>query len=41
MTESVSLNFAKIKVEYCEQKDDGSGEAAKEFIYDCEKRVNE
>ncbi|GAB2889462.1 type VI secretion system receptor/chaperone Hcp [Uliginosibacterium flavum] len=27
LTENVSLNFAEFKVEYCEQKKDGSGEA--------------
>jgi len=34
LTENVSLNFAKVKVSYKEQKPDGSGEAPKEFIWD-------
>ncbi|WP_390915604.1 type VI secretion system tube protein Hcp [Pseudosulfitobacter sp. SM2401] len=31
LTENVTLNFAEVKVSYKKQKDDGSGEAAKEF----------
>ena len=34
LTENVSLNFAKVKVSYKEQKADGSGEAPKEFLWD-------
>jgi type VI secretion system secreted protein Hcp len=34
LTENVSLNFAKVKVAYKRQKPDGSGEPAKEFIWD-------
>ncbi len=36
LTENVTLNFAKIKFEYKEQKKDGSSEAAKVFNYDIE-----
>jgi type VI secretion system secreted protein Hcp len=34
LTENVTLNFAKVKVEYIQQKKDGSGEPAKEFLWD-------
>lgn len=34
LTENVSLNFAEVKVEYKEQKPDGSGGPAVEFAYD-------
>lgn len=34
LTENVSLNFAKVKVAYVEQKPDGSGSPAKEFVWD-------
>jgi len=34
LTENVTLNFAKVKVEYVEQKDDGSGKPAKTFLWD-------
>src|ERR1051325_6110327 len=34
LTESVTLNFGKVKLEYVEQKADGSGEPAKEFLWD-------
>lgn len=34
LTENVSLNFASVEVGYREQKDDGGGEAAKEFKWD-------
>ena len=39
LTENVTLNFAKVKYEYIEQKDDGSGGAAKTFSFDIEKNV--
>ena len=34
LTENVSLNFASVEVGYREQKDDGGGEAPKEFKWD-------
>jgi type VI secretion system secreted protein Hcp len=34
LTENVTLNFGKVKLEYVEQKKDGSGEAAKTFLWD-------
>ena len=34
LTENVTLNFAKVKVEYCEQKKDGTGAAAQTFGWD-------
>jgi type VI secretion system secreted protein Hcp len=34
LTENISLNFAKVKVSYKRQKPDGSGEAAKDFVWD-------
>ena len=36
MTENITLNFAEIKYEYFQQKDDGTGEAAKEFSWKIE-----
>jgi type VI secretion system secreted protein Hcp len=36
LTENVTLNFAKVKVEYREQKDDGTGEAAVPYGWDIE-----
>ena len=36
LTENVSLNFAEVKVTYTKQKDDGSGDTAKEFAWDIE-----
>jgi type VI secretion system secreted protein Hcp len=36
LTENVTLNFAKVKVEYAEQKPDGSGHPAKEFKWNIE-----
>lgn len=39
LTENISLNFAKVKLEYFEQKDDGSGEAAKEFVFNIEENT--
>jgi type VI secretion system secreted protein Hcp len=37
LTENVSLNFAKVKVEYQEQAKDGSGKAGPEFGWNIEK----
>ncbi len=37
LTENCSINFAEVKVEYQEQKDDGSGEPGPEFGWDMEK----
>ncbi len=37
--ESVTLNFAKIKFEYTEQSEDGSGGAAQPFAWDVQKGV--
>jgi type VI secretion system secreted protein Hcp len=34
LTENVTLNFGKVKVEYVEQKPDGSGHPAKTFLWD-------
>lgn len=34
LTENISLNFAEVKFSYQKQKDDGSGEPAKEFPWD-------
>lgn len=34
LTENVTLNFAKVKVEYCEQKADGTGAAPTTFGWD-------
>jgi type VI secretion system secreted protein Hcp len=34
LTENISLNFAEVKLSYKKQKDDGTGEAAKEFPWD-------
>lgn len=34
LTENVSLNFANVKFEYCEQKPDGTGEAPKGWEWD-------
>ena len=36
LTESVSLNFAHCTLDYVKQKDDGTGEAAKNFKWDIE-----
>lgn len=33
LTENISLNFANVKYEYVQQKPDGSGEPAKNFIW--------
>jgi len=34
LTENITLNFAKVKVKYVPQKEDGSGEAEVEFGFD-------
>lgn len=39
LTENVTLNFAEVKFSYKKQKDDGSGEAAKEFPWNIEKNT--
>ena len=39
LTENVTLNFSKFKVEYQEQKADGSGVPGGEFGYDIKKNV--
>ncbi len=39
LTENISLNFAEVKVSYQKQKDDGSGEAAKEFPWNIAKNI--
>lgn len=39
LTENVTLNFAKVKVEYQEQGPDGSGSPGPEFGWDIEKNV--
>jgi type VI secretion system secreted protein Hcp len=40
LTESVSLNFSKVKYEYTPQKADGSADSAKEMIYDIAENTN-
>jgi type VI secretion system secreted protein Hcp len=40
LTENVTLNFGKVKVEYIGQKPDGSGEPAKTFLWDIVKNEN-
>lgn len=39
LTENVSLNFSDIKVEYKEQTKTGSGEAAKQFVWNIAKNT--
>jgi len=39
LTENCSINFAKVKVEYQEQKGDGSGSPGPEFGWDMQKNV--
>ena len=39
LTENISLNFARVKVEYTPQKPDGSGDAAISMGYDIAKNV--
>lgn len=41
LTENVSLNFAKVNVAYVQQKEDGSGEPAKNFLWDIAANVDE
>jgi type VI secretion system secreted protein Hcp len=41
LTENVTLNFAKVTVSYTPQKDDGSGDAAIDFIWNIELNVEE
>jgi len=36
LTENVTLNFAKVEVEYLPQKDDGTGDSAMTFTFDIE-----
>jgi len=40
LTESVSLNFSKVKYEYVPQKADGSPDSAKEMVYDIAENTN-
>lgn len=40
LTENVTLNFRTVKVEYQEQKSDGSGEAAKTFEWNIAENVD-
>jgi type VI secretion system secreted protein Hcp len=39
LTENITLNFREVKVEYKEQKPDGTGEAAKVFTWNIAKNV--
>lgn len=39
LTENITLNFAKVKVKYVPQKEDGSGEAEVEFGFDISKNI--
>ncbi len=39
LTENVTLNFAKVKVEYQEQKADGTGEAGPEYAWNIAENV--
>ena len=39
LTENVTLDFAHVKLDYFEQKDDGSGAPAKTLTWDIEKNV--
>jgi type VI secretion system secreted protein Hcp len=41
LTENVTINFAKVVVEYQLQKDDGSGEAGGDFTWNIEQNVQE
>ena len=41
LTENVTLNFGKFKVEYQEQKPDGSGTPAGEFVYNIQENAKE
>lgn len=40
LTENITLNFAKVTMNYQAQQSDGTGKPAGEFIYDIEKNVN-
>ena len=40
LTESVTLNFAKVKYEYTPQKPDGSADSTKEMVYDVAENTN-
>jgi type VI secretion system secreted protein Hcp len=39
LTENVSINFAKVELQYVEQKKDGTGEAPKRYGWNIEKNV--
>jgi type VI secretion system secreted protein Hcp len=41
LTENVTLNFGKVKLEYVEQKADGSGHPAKTFLWDIAGNVDQ
>jgi type VI secretion system secreted protein Hcp len=41
LTENVTLNFAKVKVSYTPQKEDGSADEAMDFTWDIEANVEE
>ncbi len=41
LTENVTLNFAKVKVSYTPQKEDGTADAAIDFTWSIEKNVEE
>ena len=41
LTENVTLNFAKVKVSYTGQKEDGSADAAIDLIWNIEKNIEE
>lgn len=41
LTENVTLNFAKVKVSYTPQKDDGSADAAIDFTWNIEQNIEE
>lgn len=41
LTENVTLNFAKVSVDYCEQKEDGSGHPAVTYSWDIEANVKQ
>ena len=41
LTENITLNFAAVEVDYSEQKDDGSGDAAATFLWDIEANANQ
>jgi type VI secretion system secreted protein Hcp len=41
LTENISLNFAKVKVEYFQQDEKGSSKAAGQLTYDIAQNVSE